>query len=439
MIDAHEFAWDKEHDPAWARYQKIWGFYDAGDKLASTHGSGSVTGKPPESTHCNNIGPVHRKDIHAAFEKWFGIKSVESKDRHKADELRCLNEDLVEQIRPKSLVDVLKERTNSLLKTTASEREQVPSSDRAAHLREVWAKTLGINEVAFEATIAEVSKFGDYTCERIDIRSERNIHVPTLLLMPMRKEKESFPVVICVCGDGKQRFLTENAEAIDHLLKNRIAVCLPDVRGTGETKPGDSRSRTSTLTSLCSTEQMLGGTLLGGRLNDVNAVFQYLTTKRKEEINPKKVAMWGESFAKANAPDRKFAVPHEADRYPNLADPTGGLLAAFSGLYHDSIRALAIRGSLVNYRSILESPFLYVPYDAIVPGAIFAGDLDRVYAIKKGRPLLIEGTVDGLNRRLSTKAINESMKPLRAAYGKDEAVLEIRASRALQWKWQSGW
>src|SRR5436189_2792509 len=29
LIHAHEFSWDRERDPVWKRYQKIWGFYGA--------------------------------------------------------------------------------------------------------------------------------------------------------------------------------------------------------------------------------------------------------------------------------------------------------------------------------------------------------------------------------------------------------------------------
>src|SRR5262249_6268844 len=64
LIYAHEFSWDRERDPVWKRLQKIYGFYDVADHLASVHGRGKVTGQPPESTHCTNIGSVHRKQIY---------------------------------------------------------------------------------------------------------------------------------------------------------------------------------------------------------------------------------------------------------------------------------------------------------------------------------------------------------------------------------------
>jgi len=35
LITQTLFAWDDQRDPVWARFHKIWGFYDAADKLAS--------------------------------------------------------------------------------------------------------------------------------------------------------------------------------------------------------------------------------------------------------------------------------------------------------------------------------------------------------------------------------------------------------------------
>src|SRR5947209_7670968 len=101
LIYAHEFAWDRERDPVWKRFQKIYGFYDAQDKLAATHGCGSVSGKPPEATHCNNIGAVHRKDIHALFARWFGIEAVEYQKRLPAEALLCLHSVAIERFKPK--------------------------------------------------------------------------------------------------------------------------------------------------------------------------------------------------------------------------------------------------------------------------------------------------------------------------------------------------
>ena len=69
LIYAHEFSWDREHDPVWGRLQKIYGFYKVPENLASVHGRGRVTGRGPENTHCNNIGPEHRKQIYPILKR----------------------------------------------------------------------------------------------------------------------------------------------------------------------------------------------------------------------------------------------------------------------------------------------------------------------------------------------------------------------------------
>ena len=73
LVYAHEFAWDAERDPVWKRLQKIYGFYGAGGRLAGVHGWGQVTLRPPEASHCNNVGPAHRKELYPYFERWLGI------------------------------------------------------------------------------------------------------------------------------------------------------------------------------------------------------------------------------------------------------------------------------------------------------------------------------------------------------------------------------
>src|SRR5207244_624593 len=71
LVYGHEFSWDSEHDPVWARLRRIYGFYGAPDRLAASHGRGRLSGRPPASTHCTNIGPEHRQAIYAALHRWF--------------------------------------------------------------------------------------------------------------------------------------------------------------------------------------------------------------------------------------------------------------------------------------------------------------------------------------------------------------------------------
>src|SRR5207249_1289497 len=91
LIYAHEFSWDREHDPVWKRLEQVFALHDAPEKLAFAHGGGVLQGQPPEATHCNNVGAVHRKLIHPALERWFGIPvPQEYQNRRAPEELACL-------------------------------------------------------------------------------------------------------------------------------------------------------------------------------------------------------------------------------------------------------------------------------------------------------------------------------------------------------------
>jgi hypothetical protein len=90
-------------------------------------------------------------------------------------------------------------------------------------------------------------------------------------------------------------------------------------------------------------------------------------------------------------------MPLEVDGQPSLAEPLGGLAALFGAHFEPGVAAVYIRGGLSGYRSLLDGPFCYVPYDALVPGALTAGDLKDI-ADSLGRRVRLEGLVDGFNR-----------------------------------------
>lgn len=66
------------------------------------------------------------------------------------------------------------------------------------------------------------------------------------------------------------------------------------------------------------------------------------------------------------------------------------------------------RGGLESFASVLKSPFLYVPHDAIVPGALTAGDLPEIVEALAPRAWRHDGAVDGLNRRVGAGPPDES-------------------------------
>jgi hypothetical protein len=221
--------------------------------------------------------------------------------------------------------------------------------------------------------------------------------------------------VLGLAQEGKHAFLGRRAELIAEWLKGGATVCLIDVRGTGETSPRDgSRRYNGAMTSISASEWLLDQTLVGSRLRDVRSTLRYL--RSRTDLDAGRVAIWGDSFAPTNPPGADLAVPLEVDPFPHQAEPLGGLLALFTALFEDSVRVVFVRGGLTGYDSLLRDPFVYVPHDALIPGAVTAGDLCDVSASLAPRPLRMEGLVDGHNREVPADALANALEPARAAY-----------------------
>ena len=205
-----------------------------------------------------------------------------------------------------------------------------------------------------------------------------------------------------------------HADEIAELLSAGVVACLPDVRGTGESRPDDdSCGRSSSSTSLSSSELMLGQTLLGARVRDVRSVLRFL--RSRSDVDAQRIALWGDSFAKPNARGANLVVPLDAAE-PHLAEPLGGLAALFTALFEEDIQTVAARGSLVGFHTLLDSPLCHVPQDVIVPEALTAGDLCDVAAVLAPRCLRLSELVDGQNRQVTDTQLAAEFGRAIAAY-----------------------
>jgi len=414
LIYAHEFSWDRERDPVWKRLEKLYGLYDARENLDFTHGTGLLTGRPPEASHCNNIGPVHRQRIYSALEKWFGIVPPERElqERLPEEDLACLTSEIREEIGLRPMHEALREIGAHRARSFRDSLAGLSPGQEKERLRDAWGNLLGnIDPVDLTVRSHDSGFAGEFAFERIALEVEPNILVLMLLFRP-EGESRGCPIVIGLAQDGKERFLEERAEEIGGLLSEGIAVCLADVRGTGETRPDSSRQPRTEGTAISAAELMLGQTLLGSRLRDVRSVLAYL----RSNTETSRFALWGDSFADTNP--TSFDDPlMGGDDSPVQSEPMGGLLALFGALYEDDVAAVSVRGMLVGYVSLLNNVFCYVPHDAVVPGALTAGDLCDVAAALAPRPLRIEGLVDGRNCAATQEDINVHYESVRRAYG----------------------
>lgn len=407
LIYAHEFSWDRDNDPVWKRFGSIYHLYDKADHLTSVHGFGRVTLSSKEASHCNNIGPHHRQQIHPALAKWFGIPvpDPEFSDRLDSSRLWCVDgveSDESSRIPPVHELanEIARERRTKLY----SELSALPKNRICSDLARRWSQVLGIGKLPVIRGLepAPSIEHGIATI-RFTLGIERGIQVPMLVLLPKTIPDDGCGAVVAIAQGGRAGFLKHRANDIATFLGKGVAVCLPDLRGTAETRPGDYRGRRSDATGLSSNELMLGGTLLGGRLTDALCVIKWL--RNHSQINPDKVGVWGDSFAPVNSLDRRVDVPLRIDNEPDHSEPLGATLALLAGAFDERLALVVARNGLVSIRSILDSQFVYVPHDFIVPGALTAGDLpDLATAIHQSkRHVHIEGLVDGTNRRVTDK------------------------------------
>jgi sugar lactone lactonase YvrE/dienelactone hydrolase len=400
LIFAHEFNWDRPRDPVWKRLEKIYGFYNAPANLDFTHGFGELRGSSPKASHCTHIGKPHRVRIHAAVKKWFGIEATEFSDRVDAAKLHVWTPEARAKLKPRQLTDLLPALAK---KRQARAQWIVPSGKKQrALLRTMLDATLGRTAAPKpKLRSGKTEKLaGGLEVLRAVLETEPGIEVP-LMVLTKGASSHARPVVVGLAQGGKARFLKHRAEEITRLLAAGVAVCLPDVRGTGETRAGDSRGRSSADTSRSATALMTGDLMVAARLRDARSVLAWL--RSRSGFDGKRVALWGESFAPVNAAGTDFKVPRRVNGQPRQSEPLGDLLAVLGGLYEEEVVAVFTRGGLRSFAAILGHFQVLVPHDVVVPGMLRLTDLPQITKTL-GQPVLRVRQVNHLNQRVDNGA-----------------------------------
>jgi dienelactone hydrolase len=405
LVHAHEFSWDRERDPVWKRYEKIWSLYNSSDGLAFTHGFGTIKNTAAPASHCNNIGADHRKLIHEAFRQWFAIDvkpEDEYKSRRSRDELTCLTDDARKEFSPKPLHTLLGELADKNLATVRERRARLSPTDNLADARTSWTRLLGDTAPRMESKVREGShsetKIGPVRVVRETVESEPGIGVPILTLsVPTDDGGPSFlPIIVGVASDGIRPALDRQIPNLAAPLKAGATVVLVEVRGTGASNPESNRGQQSEASANSATALMLGRPLLAGQLLDLRTAWHHV---RKREGGDKRqsIAVGGSGVEPLPA-DASFAYPRRIDHRPAECRPTGALLALLMALYEGDFSTVAYRRGLGSYRSILDSPFVQVPHEAIVPGMLREGDIADLIAALEGISIEVEQPLDGRGR-----------------------------------------
>jgi cephalosporin-C deacetylase-like acetyl esterase len=416
FVFSYEMGWDAEKQPIWQRYRKVFGLYNALDNLDEAQGFGGFPG-PGE---CTNIGASQRKTLYPELERWFGIPAPaqEPDDRRPESELLSYDPQLALTAANRPVHELAHEIARPRLASARSALSSLDAPARLNWLRREWTRRLGDMEPnpAPAITTHAPRTLNGATVEAITVESEPGIAVPMLLLNPTTATARR-GVVIALSHAGKEGMWRGHHAELMKLVQQGFAVCLPDVRGIGETSPDLRRGPSTTETSQAATELMLGSSLLGRRVKDLRSVIAYLRTR--PAIDTSRIAIWGDSEAPLN-PQRLLL--DEAPGWqigPDVqqtADPLGGLLALFTALYEPGVRAIATRRNLASIESLLADPFAYLPGHVIVPDMLSAGDLNDIAAALPAA-IWIESPIDARNRALTATQLESDFASLNAAAG----------------------
>ncbi len=363
FLFSFEIGWPKtvEEEPAWARYKKVFELYGARDHLADVDGFGPFPG-PGE---CTNVGSFLRRRIYPVLKRWLAFP-IPASEYH--------------NVRPEA--DLM-----AITPELAAERKPKPTAElaRALAVQRLARARVRMNPAALRSALA--AKLGDIE------PGEPGISLP-VILKPARGTGPT-PAVLAFAQDGTKGFQANRAAEIERLLEHGIAVCLADVRGVGRKARGPGAMGPA------ANELMLGNTLLGARLKDARTLFRYLASR--PEIDPKRIALWGDSFGAVKPRDMVFDKSANQPGGPEIpqAEPLGPLLALLTALYEPDVAAVATRRGLTSFLSVLDDRFTYVPLDVIVPGILEAGDIPDIVAAIGPRPVLMQAPVDGRNRPVS--------------------------------------
>lgn len=247
FVYSYELGWNVKDLPAWARYQKVYGLYHALDNLAEAHGFGPFPG-PGEA---EDLAPAQRRSLEPTLERWFGIPAAfadvqssvlanlaerSSADRRPVSELTVLTPSIAPELHIRSLHEAAHEQGLAEVQTVRDQLAKLGPADRRQWLATHLAERLGNTDPNPnpQATVEWTKELPGTLAEALVLSVEPGITVPMLLLHPLRQGATRLPVVVAVAAGGKDLFLSQRSEQIEGLLKGGVAVCLPDVRGTGE-------------------------------------------------------------------------------------------------------------------------------------------------------------------------------------------------------------
>lgn len=293
---------------------------------------------------------------------------------------------VLEDFKGKSVFGLNAEREAELAKGRAKARS------RDELLKDV-ARRVGVRLPVAAAKMTEVGevKREGYRIRKLIFETEPGVQVPGLLFAGGRG-----PLVIYADGAGKSGAAAPGGP-IEKLVKDGSRVLALDLRGMGETAPGQAPAGRPNYFGVDYFEAFvslhLSRPLPGQRTTDLLAVVAKMTG--------------------------------ESDDIRLIGVGAAGPAALHAAALEARIKQLTLEGSLVSWSAVVRTPISHNQLTNVVPGALAAYDLPDLAAAVAPRPLTIRKPADPTGRPLPGDAALAAYRVVRAAYAKAEAEKQL--------------
>jgi dienelactone hydrolase len=202
--------------------------------------------------------------------------------------------------------------------------------------------------------------------------------LPVPFLLKFRTKPDPWlPACLVLHLDGKTEALKQ--PLTQTLFDNRWAIVVPDLRGTGETKPMSAAIADAPDHNIAEHGLWLGRPLLGQWLFDVLALVDWMAAQPTLERD-------------------RFAVVGFG--------PAGVIALCAAGIFEDRINSVAAVDSLTSY--VTDQAYAPgTPMGLLAPGMLKVGDIPHLAALSAPRKLIIAGGMSPQGKKLTDKELKE--------------------------------
>ena len=177
------------------------------------------------------------------------------------------------------------------------------------------------------------------------------------------------PVVVMVAQGGKAGFFKERSDVIAGVPEGRRRG-LPrrcPRHGRNEARATSRADRGSRRTSVSQTNLILGQPVISAQLRDLRTVIHWLQSRK--DIDGKKVAVWGDSFAKVNDERRSIRCAARCAKLAAVCRTGWGIACRrWPAVFEENVLLYVSRRIGFAFKvDLWESPYLYLPHEFVLP------------------------------------------------------------------------